>query len=56
MPDLVDVRVDECNIVVAGYAVAQRVEPLIYPLHHHLVRKTVPHVHELCAAQSHAQD
>ena len=40
----------EGDIVVAGYAVAQRVEPLIDPLHHHLIRETVPYVHQLCAA------
>ena len=45
---LVNVGMDKGNIVIAGDAVAQRVEPLIYSLDNHLVRKTVPHMHELC--------
>ena len=29
---------DEGNVVIAGNTVAQRVEPLIYPLDNHLIR------------------
>ena len=45
---LVDVRMDKGNIVIAGDTVAQRIQPLIYSLDNHLVRKTVSHMHELC--------
>jgi hypothetical protein len=43
--------VDQGNIVIAGNAVAQGVEPLIYPLHNDLVRQTVAHMHQLCMPQ-----
>ncbi len=52
---LVNVGMDKGDIVIAGDAVAQRVEPLVYSLDHHLVRKTVPHVHELCKSAREGQ-
>jgi len=45
---LVNVRVYQRNVVVAGDAVAQRVEPLVYALHHQLVWQAIPDVHHLC--------
>ena len=43
----VNVRVYYCDVVVACYAVAQRVEAFVNPLHDHLVRQAVPHMHQL---------
>ena len=49
---LVNVWVHQGHVVIAGNAVAQGVEPLIYPLHNHLIRETVAHVHELCSSKN----
>mmetsp|Transcript_1507 Transcript_1507/g.9262 ORF Transcript_1507/g.9262 Transcript_1507/m.9262 type:complete len:622 (-) Transcript_1507:158-2023(-) len=43
----IHVGMDECDVIVACDAVSQRREPFVDPLHHHVFRQGVPHVHQL---------
>jgi hypothetical protein len=48
LANLVNVWVYQGDIVVACYAIPKGVEPLVYPLYHHLIWKAVPDMQELC--------